>query len=73
MTSESFLFKGFPGGSDGKESACNAGDLGSIPVFGRCPGEGNGYSGLENSMAWQPPSMWLSCRQEKVEPCPDRL
>ena len=33
---------GFPGGSDGKESACNAGDLGSIPGLGRSPGEGNG-------------------------------
>ena len=46
--------KGFPGGSGGKESACNAGDLGSIPGWGRCPGEGKGYplqySGLENSM-----------------------
>ena len=49
----------FPGGSDGKESACNAGDLGSIPGWGRSPGEGNGnplqYSCLENSMdrgAW---------------------
>ena len=46
--------KGFPGGSDGKESACSAGDLGSIPGLGRSPGEGNGYplqySGLENSM-----------------------
>ena len=31
---------GFPGGSDGKESACNAGDLGSIPDLGRSPGEG---------------------------------
>ena len=45
---------GFPGGSDGKESACNVGDLGSIPGLGRSPGEGNGYplqySGLENSM-----------------------
>ena len=47
------------GGSDGKESACNAGDLGSIPVLGRSPGEGNGnllqYSCLENPMdrgAW---------------------
>ena len=44
--------RGFPGGSDGKESACNAGDLGSIPVSGRSPGEGNGnplqYSCLEN-------------------------
>jgi len=33
---------GFPGGSDGKESACNAGDPGSIPGLGRSPGEGNG-------------------------------
>ena len=43
-----------PGGLDSKESACNAGDLGSIPGLGRFPGEGNGYllqcSGLENSM-----------------------
>ena len=45
---------GFPGGSAGKESACNAGDLGLIPGLGRSPGEGNGYplrySGLENLM-----------------------
>ena len=34
---------GFPGGSDGKESACNAGDLGLIPGSGRSPGKGNGY------------------------------
>ena len=34
--------KGFPGGSDGKESACNAGDMGSIPGLERSPGEGNG-------------------------------
>ena len=55
---------GFPCGSDGKESACNAGDLGLIPGLGRSPGEGKGYcppvfwpgefhglyrSGLENS------------------------
>ena len=44
---------GFPCGSAGKESACNAGDLGSIPGLGRSPGEGKGYplqySGLENS------------------------
>ena len=43
---------GFPGGSDGKESACNAGDLGSIPGLGRSPGGGHGnplqYSCLEN-------------------------
>ena len=43
---------GFPGGSDGKESTCNAGDLGSIPGLGRSPGGGHGnplqYSCLEN-------------------------
>ena len=46
--------RGFPCGSAGKESACNAGDLGSIPGLGRSPGDGKGnppkYSGLENSM-----------------------
>ena len=49
------------GGSDGKESVCNAGDPGLIPGLGRFPGEGNGhplhYSCLENSTgggAWQP-------------------
>ena len=45
---------GFPGGSEVKASACNTGDLGSIPGSGRSPGEGNGYplqhSCLENSM-----------------------
>ena len=52
-------YLGFPGGSDGKESACNAGDVGSIPGSERFPGEGNGnpfqYSCLENPMdrgAW---------------------
>ena len=48
------VFLGFPGGSAGKESACNVGALGSIPGLGRSPGEGNGcplqYPGLENSM-----------------------
>ena len=48
------VFLGFPGVSDGKESACNEGDLGLIPELGRYPGEGNGYplqySGLQNSM-----------------------
>ena len=48
------VFLGFPYGSAGKESACNAGDLGLIPGLGRSPGEGKGYppqySGLENSM-----------------------
>ena len=45
---------GFSCSSAGKESTCNAGDLGSIPGLGRSPGEGKGYplqySGLENSM-----------------------
>ena len=51
---------GFPSGSEGKEPACNAGDLGSIPGLGRSAGEGNGnplqHSCLENSMdrgVWQ--------------------
>ena len=51
--------KGFPGGSEGKASACNVEDLGSIPRLGRSPGEGNGnplqYTFLENAMdgrAW---------------------
>ena len=35
---------GFSGGSDGKESACNVGDLDSVPALGRSPGKGNGYS-----------------------------
>ena len=48
------VFLGFPGGSAGKESACNAGDLGLIPELGRPSGEGNScplqYPCLENSM-----------------------
>ena len=47
-----WVTEGFPGGSDGKESACNAGDLGLIPGLGRSPGGGHGkplqYSCLEN-------------------------
>ena len=38
-----YLYRGIPGGSKGKASACNAGDLGSIPGLGRSLGEGNGY------------------------------
>ena len=49
-----FLFFCFPGGSDGKESICHVGDVGSIPRLRRSPGKGNGnllqYSYLENSM-----------------------
>ena len=54
-----YLLWGFPGGSEVKSSACNVGDLSSIPGSGRSPGEGNGnplqYSCLENPMdggAW---------------------
>ena len=55
---------GFSGSSDGKEAACSAGDLGSIPGLGRSPGGGHGtplqYSRLENPMdrgAWRAVSM----------------
>ena len=52
------VFLGFPGGSDGKEFACSARDLGLIPELGRSPGEGNGYplqySWLENSITEEP-------------------
>ena len=55
------MYMHFPGGSDGKASVYNVGDLGSIPGSGRLPGEGNGnplqYSCLENPMdrgAWGP-------------------
>ena len=58
-TLEIIEIKGLPGGSDGKASACNVGDLCSIPGSGRSPGEANGnplqYSCLENPMeegAW---------------------
>ena len=48
------VFLGFPGGSDGKQSACNAGDLGSVPELGRCPRGRHGnpfqYSCLGNPM-----------------------
>ena len=47
------MLQGFPDGSAGKDSTCNAGDLGSIPGLERSPGEGSGYPlqyfGLENS------------------------
>ena len=61
----------FPGGSDGKASVYNAGDLGSIPGSGRFPGEGNGnplqYSCLENPMdvgAW---CRLLPMRSQRVQ------
>ena len=55
---------GFPGGSVGKESTCNAGDPGSIPGSGRSPGEGNGYplqyswASLVAQLVKNPPAMW---------------
>ena len=67
-----------PCGSDCKESACNAGDLGSIPRSGRSPGEGSGnplqYSGLENPMDEEPalkgssqarPDIWWPSLQQR--------
>ena len=58
------VFLGFPCGSAGKESACNAGDMGSIPELGRSPGEGKGYllqySGLENPWTVTKIQTWLS-------------
>ena len=47
------VFLGFPGGSAGKESTCNAGDLGLIPGLGRSPGEGKGYP--SSILAWRIP------------------
>ena len=68
------LCLGFPGGSDGKESICNAGDQGSIPGLGRSPGEGNGnilsYSCLENPMdrgAWWDAVPGVSKSQTQLE------
>ena len=59
LKTTTILLLSIPGGSDANQSACNAGDLGSVPESGRCPGEGNGnplhYSCLENPLdsgAW---------------------
>ena len=49
------FFMSFPGGSDSKESACNAGDLGSVPGSGKSPGEGNGSH--SSILAWKIP--WI--------------
>ena len=61
-------FMGLPGGSSGKESSCNAGDLALIPGLGRSPGEGKGYalqySGLENSMDYSP---WGRKKSDMIE------
>ena len=64
---------GLPGGSVGKESACNEGDLGSIPGSGRSPGGGHGnplqYSCLENPMdrgAWRATVHRVTKRQAQL-------
>ena len=64
------LIRGFPGGSDSKESSCKAGDPGSIPELGRFPGEGNGYplqySCLENSMDREEPGGLQSMGSQRI-------
>ena len=55
---------GFPGGSDGKVSACNAGDPGSIPGSGRSPGEGNGNH--SSTLAWKIPWTEEPCRLQSM-------
>ena len=64
---------GFPGGSEGKESAHNAGDLGLIPGWGRSPGEADGYplqySCLEDSMdrgAWRATVQGVAKSQKRL-------
>ena len=55
-------FLGFPGGSAGKESSCDVGDLGSIPGLGRSPGEGNGYNSriLASRIPWTEEPGWAT-------------
>ena len=60
------VFFGFPGGSAGKESAHNAGDLGSIPGLGRSPGEGKGYP-LQSEKAMAPHSSTLAWKIPRTE------
>ena len=61
---------GFPGGSDGKESTCNVGDLGLIPELGRSPGGGHGnplqYSCLQESPWIEEPSRLKSLGSQTV-------
>ena len=59
------LGRGFPDGSYGKESACNAGDLGLIPGLGRSPGKGNGNP--FQYLAWRIPWMEEPCVLQSVE------
>ena len=57
----------FPGGSAGKESACNAGDLGSIPGLGRYPGEGISYPWLGESPWREKPGELQSSGLQRVK------
>ena len=56
---------GFPGGSGGKESTHNEGDMGLIPGFVRSPGEGNGYHA--SILAWRIPRTEVSSRLESTQ------
>ena len=62
---------GFPGSSDGKEIACNAGDPGAIPGLGRSPGEGypHQYSCLENPRTEEPGGIWSTESQRVGHDC----
>ena len=68
--------KGFPSGLESKESACNAGDLSSIPGSGRSPGEGIGYplqyswGSLVAHLVENPPAMWETWVQSLVQEDP---
>ena len=70
---DSFLLfiKGFPGGSDGKESVCSAGDQGSIPSLGRSPGARHGnplqYFCLENPHRQKTPAGYSPCGHKESD------
>ena len=80
MSGTVLTFHLIPSGSDGQESACNAGDLGSIPGSERSPGEGNGcqlhYFCLENPMdrgAWRataPTCLTAAAAAKSLQSCP---
>ena len=59
-------YQGFPGSSDGKESASNAGDQGSIPGIGRSHGEGNGNPTHSSILAWRIPWTEEPCRLQSM-------
>ena len=65
-----YIYKGFPGGSDGKESACNTGDPDLIPGLERSPREGHGnllqYSCLENPWTEEPGELPITGSQSRT-------